>query len=146
MEPRHGFVKLREDAGCVGSAGVVPEGLYDFLQGGYRLLKEIKPGEANRLADALRRFEEGSADEDEVAEAAPDRVKGFIQKAMGKADKKFWAGALLALLLAVHTERAASESDEQVRDEVRRGNDQFSAQVHHLTQRERPERTCSGSP
>jgi hypothetical protein len=105
--------------GCSGE-GQIPDGVYEFVEDGYRLLSEMTPGETQRLADALLRYERGEATEDEVVDATPKEARGFVQSALKKPDWKFWTSVVLSIALAVGSEVTDIDRDRKSQEELRK--------------------------
>jgi hypothetical protein len=84
-----------------GSMGSIPNGTYDFVRKGMRLLRDLTPQQSRTLAESLRQFQADPSTEIEVDDALPEDTKAFLLSVFQKADKKFWAGILVGMLAVV---------------------------------------------
>jgi uncharacterized protein YecA (UPF0149 family) len=112
-----GSVNLRDSmAQCpiCGTMGRIQDGLYDTVLGvvkeSARIFRSFTPEEAAVLAAALKEHRQDHINEEAVVEASPPEAKGWIKQVLSKADKKFWAGVLLTVLVAVQSNLAGDSS------------------------------------
>lgn len=120
-----------------GSLGRIPDGIYDFVRQGVRLLSRVSQDDAVRLAAVLRRYEQDQSDDDEVVGVAPGEVRSFIQGVLARSDKKFWIGILLSLLIAIYQKYDSSATTKAVHDHLDRRFQTLEEQLHQLDESDR---------
>lgn len=119
-----------------GSLGRIPDGIYDFVRQGFRLLSRVSQDDAVRLTAVLRRYEQDQSDDDEVVGVAPVEARSFIQGVLARSDKKFWIGILLSLLIFIYQKYDSSATTKAVNDLDRRF-ETLDDQLHQLDENDR---------
>ncbi len=101
-----------------GGVGNIPDGTYQYVRDGLRVLRQLTPAEARDLLQALKRYQDGAADEAEVQSHTPAAAVSLVRRAVDNADKKFWITILLTILLYVLSNRSASQDHQQLQQQI----------------------------
>jgi hypothetical protein len=90
-------------ASCLvcGTPSRIPDGFYSFVRQGIAFARRLTPDEAAAVVRALRSYRAGDATEEEVVAAAPASSANFIASLLKRIDTKYWAGILVAVILAL---------------------------------------------
>jgi SEC-C motif len=121
-----------------GTPGRIPDGLYTFVREGFTFARSLTPSEAVAVVQALRAYRGGDASEEEVVAAAPPASATFLVSLLTKLDKKFWAGILLALILALWAKADTSHISledaaiEQQLQQISEEEQAISSELSHL--------------
>ena len=132
-----GTVKMEDvEAACpyCGAVGRVPDGIYDFVRESVRLLRQVNREEALSLIDVLQRYEQDESSDEEVAAAAPAEVRSFIREVLAKADKKFWIGIILTLLIVIYQKYDSSVSTTAIQNDISRNSEVLRQQLNQLSE------------
>ena len=94
------------------------------------------PEENLSMARALRRYEAGEIDEEQVETETPDVAKAFIRSTLQKADKKYWISLLLIVLIFLAQWRMSDDSTRAVEQSVGRAQTSIAEEYRRLDQQE----------
>jgi uncharacterized protein YecA (UPF0149 family) len=98
--------------------GRIPDGTYQYVREGIRVLRQLTPGQAQGLLQALKRYQDGNADEAEVQANTPAAAESVVRKAIANADKKFLVTILLTILLYLASSRSSSQGEHQLQQQI----------------------------
>ena len=152
MSDTLGGVNLQDSmAQCpvCGTMGRIQDGLYDTVLGvvkeSVRIFRSLTPEEAATLADALRKHRQDQADEETVVEASPPEAKGWIKQVLSKADKKFWAGILLSVLVAVQSNIAGDASTQSIGSVIAGSAHATQQQIEQINKQDEQQQLVPGA-
>ena len=94
--------------------GRVPDGVYGYVRRSHEVLRQITPQQSAAMLGAIRRYQDGQADEAELEAATPEAARPFILETLKKADRKYWLTILIAVLVFLAQWRMSDDSTQAI--------------------------------